>query len=101
MAELEDASSLWGKDTYETEDRIHRETGDGRLKIASIGPAGEARSLLAGILSEKGRIAARSGVGAVMGSKNLKAIAVKGGYKKITCCRPSKVEAGSKSGFCR
>ncbi len=62
--------------------RIHQETGDGKLKIASIGPAGEARSLLAGIVNEKGRIAARSGVGAVMGSKNLKAVAVKGGTKK-------------------
>ena len=82
-AELRDASGLWGKETYETEDRIHRETGDSRLKVTSIGPAGEVKSLLAGIVNEKGRIAARGGVGAVMGSKLLKAIAVKGGAKKI------------------
>jgi aldehyde:ferredoxin oxidoreductase len=91
IAELKDASGLWGKDTYETEDCIHQGTGDGKLKIASIGPAGEARSLLAGILNEKGRIAARNGVGAVMGSKNLKAIAVKGGIKKITIADRAKL----------
>jgi aldehyde:ferredoxin oxidoreductase len=82
-AELKDASGLWGRDTYETEDAIHLKIGDDRLKIASIGPAGEAKSLLAGIVNEKGRIAARGGVGAVMGSKMLKAVAIKGGVKKI------------------
>jgi len=82
-AELRDASGLWGRETYSTEDILHSETGDDKLKIASIGPAGEARSLLAGILNERGRIAARGGVGAVMGSKNLKAIALRGGVKKI------------------
>ena len=92
VAELKDASGLWGKDTYETEDRIHQETGDGKLKIASIGPAGEARSLLAGIVNEKGRIAARSGVGAVMGSKNLKAVAVKGGTKIIPIADRAKLK---------
>jgi aldehyde:ferredoxin oxidoreductase len=90
-AELKDASGLLGKDTYETEDCIHEETGDAKLKIASIGPAGEAKSLLAGIANEKGRIAARGGVGAVMGSKNLKAIAVKGGVKKITVADRAKL----------
>ena len=54
-AELKDASRLWGKDTYETEDIVHREMGDDRFKIASIGPAGEACSLLAGIVNEKGK----------------------------------------------
>ena len=82
-AELRDASGLWGKETYATEDALHQETGDGKLKIASIGPAGEAKSLLAGILNEKGRMAARGGVGAVMGSKRLKALAVRGGTRKI------------------
>ena len=91
-AELMDASGLWGKDAYETEDRIHGTTGDGRLKTASIGPAGEAKSLLAGIVSEKGRIAARGGVGAVMGSKNLKAVAIRGGLKKITIANRDKLK---------
>jgi len=80
---LMDASGCWGKDTYETDDFIHREAGDPKVKIAAIGPSGEAKSLLAGIVNEKGRIAARGGVGAVMGSKNLKAVGVKGGIKKI------------------
>jgi aldehyde:ferredoxin oxidoreductase len=82
-AELRDAVGLWGKDAYATEECIHAEIGDNKVKIASIGPAGEVKSLLAGIVNEKGRIAARGGAGAVMGSKNLKAVAVKGGTHKI------------------
>jgi aldehyde:ferredoxin oxidoreductase len=91
-AELKDASALWGKDTYETEDAIVAETGDDKLKIACIGPAGEAESLLAGIVNEKGRIAARGGVGAVMGSKNLKALAIRGGAKKIAAGSAEKLK---------
>ncbi len=83
QAKLRDASAVWGKDTYETEDMLHAEIGDNKAKIASIGPSGEARSLLAGIVNEKGRMAARGGVGAVMGSKRLKALAIRGGVKKI------------------
>jgi aldehyde:ferredoxin oxidoreductase len=77
-AELKDATHLWGKDTYETEKILLKELGDKRIRIARIGPAGESRSLLAGIVADQGRIAARSGVGAVMGAKKLKAIAVRG-----------------------
>jgi aldehyde:ferredoxin oxidoreductase len=73
-AELRDASHLWGKDTYETEDKIEQELGKSKWRISCIGPAGEACSLISGIVNEKGRIAARAGVGAVMGSKKLKAI---------------------------
>ncbi len=91
-AELKDASGLWGKQTYEAEDIIHSQTGDEKLKIASIGPAGEVKSLLAGILNEKGRMAARSGLGAVMGSKGLKAIAIKGGVKKIEIADRTKLK---------
>jgi aldehyde:ferredoxin oxidoreductase len=77
QAELRDASHLWGKDTYETDDTLQKElVGQGGWRIACIGPSGENRSLMAGIVNEKGRIAARAGVGAVMGSKKLKAIAV-------------------------
>lgn len=77
-ARLIDADRLWGKDTYETEDLLQAELGGpGDWKVACVGPAGEQRSLLAGIVHEKGRIAARSGVGAVMGSKRLKAVAVR------------------------
>ena len=80
-AELKDASHLWGKDTYGTDDTLHRELNDPRARIACIGPSGESCSLIAGIITEKGRAAARSGLGAVMGSKRLKAVAVKGDKK--------------------
>ena len=92
-ATLESASALWGKDTFATEDAIHEMTGDSMLKIASIGPAGEKQRLAAGIVNEKGRIAARNGLGAVMGSKRLKAVAVKGGLKKMVVANPKKLEA--------
>jgi aldehyde:ferredoxin oxidoreductase len=81
-AELKDASGLWGKDAYETQDLL-QSWGDRAMKIACIGPAGESLSLLSGVVSERGRIAARNGVGAVMGSKRLKAVAVKGGVRSI------------------
>jgi len=78
-ARLEEAGEIWGKDTYETEDMLQaRLGGPGEWKVVCVGPAGEMQTLLAGIVHEKGRIAARSGVGAVMGSKKLKAIAVRG-----------------------
>ena len=76
-AELADASHLWGKTTYETEDMIRREF-HGDAKVAAIGPAGEKMVRFACIVNDKHRAAGRSGVGAVMGSKNLKAVAVRG-----------------------
>ncbi len=80
QARLVGAEKVWGKDTYETDDALQAELGNaGSWKISCIGPSGEQRSLLAGIVNEKGRLAARSGVGAVMGSKKLKAIAVRAG----------------------
>lgn len=89
-AELRDASEIWGKDAYETQDILLQTLGDPGIKIACIGPSGEARSLLAGIVSERGRIAARNGVGAVMGSKRLKALAVKGGVRRIAAADPER-----------
>ncbi len=91
-AELRDASALWGKDAYETVDSIHIETGNDKLRVACIGPSGEAKSFLAGIVSERGRIAARGGAGAVMGAKRLKAVAVRGGTHKITIARRDKMK---------
>lgn len=76
--ELRPAADLWGKGVFETEDEIRRETGVVDCSIASIGPAGENGVLYAAIVNDKFRAAGRSGVGAVMGSKNLKAIAVRG-----------------------
>ena len=75
--EFRSAEALWGKDTYETQDIIRVET-DENAKIACIGPAGENLVRLACIINDDGRAAGRSGVGAVMGSKNLKAVAVRG-----------------------
>ena len=78
-AELRDASHLWGLDTNETEDAIKKELGDKRtIQVASIGQAGENLSRIAAIINDYGRAAGRSGVGAVMGSKKLKAVAVRG-----------------------
>jgi aldehyde:ferredoxin oxidoreductase len=91
-AELRDASEVWGKDAYETQDLLLQSLGDPKTKIACIGPSGEAQSLLAGIVSERGRIAARNGVGAVMGSKRLKAVVVRGGAQEIVPADPEKFE---------
>jgi aldehyde:ferredoxin oxidoreductase len=79
-AELKDASKLWGKDTFDTQDILRAEHGK-ELEVACIGPAGEKLSLIAAVMNNKGRAAGRSGLGAVMGSKKLKAIAVKGNMK--------------------
>jgi aldehyde:ferredoxin oxidoreductase len=90
--EIRDASHLWGKDTNETDDILQKEMGKPQARIACIGPAGEARSLIAGIVNDKGRIAARSGVGAVMGSKRLKAVVVRGDKKKISVADTEKLK---------
>lgn len=76
-SELRPAVHLWGKTTHETDAALRAETHP-KARIASIGPAGENQVLFAAIMNEKDRAAGRSGVGAVMGSKNLKAIVVKG-----------------------
>lgn len=79
--ELKDAAHLWGKDTVETEKILQEELGSPRFKFATIGPSGESLSLISAILNDRGRAWARSGVGAVMGSKHLKAVAVRGSGK--------------------
>lgn len=76
-AELRPADHLWGKTTHETEDALRLETRP-EARVACIGPAGERQVLFAGIMNDKDRAAGRSGVGAVMGAKNLKAVAVYG-----------------------
>lgn len=89
-AEIRDAAHLWGKDAYETQDLLNDEFNDKRMKISCIGPSGELMSLLAGVVSERGRMAARNGVGAVMGSKKLKAVAVSGGVRKLAAADPDR-----------
>ncbi|MDO8568827.1 MAG: aldehyde ferredoxin oxidoreductase family protein [Dehalococcoidales bacterium] len=74
---LRDASHLWEKDTYETELALRSEYGD-RSRVACIGPSAEKLSLISCVISDYGRAAGRSGLGAVMGSKRLKAIVVRG-----------------------
>jgi len=76
--QLMDAKYLWGKSPQETEDAIKKELKDFYIRVASIGVAGEKLVRFACIINEKSRACGRTGLGAVMGSKNLKAIAVRG-----------------------
>jgi len=75
-AELRPASHLWGKNTHESHDALLAET-DPKARVACIGPAGERLVRFASIMNDRDRAAGRSGVGAVMGSKKLKAVVVK------------------------
>ena len=88
-AELRDATDLWGKDARETETLIQASNQGKPLQVACIGPAGEKLSLIAGIVNDQGRMAARSGLGAVMGSKRLKALAIKGSHPVMVADRES------------
>jgi aldehyde:ferredoxin oxidoreductase len=80
--EIRSATHLWGKDAHETTDLLLEET-DPKAKVACIGPAGENLVLIAAIMNDKHRAAARSGVGAVMGSKNLKAVVCQGSKNSV------------------
>jgi aldehyde:ferredoxin oxidoreductase len=82
QVEIRDAGKIWGKEVPDTTDLIRAETDDG-AKVACIGPAGEKQVLFACIMNEMHRAAGRSGVGAVMGSKNLKAVAVVGNHPVV------------------
>jgi len=77
-AELGDANALWGKGTHATTDAICKEAGDDKVKVACIGQAGEKLVRIAAIINDKYRAAGRGGVGAVMGGKRLKAVAIRG-----------------------
>jgi aldehyde:ferredoxin oxidoreductase len=79
--EIRDAKEIWGRDTFEAENLLQNILGGKNVRVAGIGPAGEKRSRIASVLNDHGRAAARSGMGGVMGSKNLKAIAVRGSQK--------------------
>jgi aldehyde:ferredoxin oxidoreductase len=78
QAELRDASHLWGKITGEAEQMIKQELGDSKIQVAQIGPGGEKLVRFAAIMNMSNRAHGRTGMGAVMGSKRLKAIAVRG-----------------------
>ena len=77
-AELRDAAHLWGKTTWQTEEIIKKTHQDTQIRVASIGRAGENGVLYACVVNDLHRAAGRSGVGTVMGSKNLKAVAIRG-----------------------
>jgi aldehyde:ferredoxin oxidoreductase len=79
-AELKDATHLWGKSTFATDDLLQAEHGK-NARAVSIGPAGEQRSLVACMMNSGGDAAGRSGLGAVMGAKMLKAVVVRGDMK--------------------
>ena len=83
---IEDAGHLWGRDTFETDDLLHQEV-DSKASVAAIGRAGERWVRIAGIVADGrlGRVAARCGLGGVMGSKNLKAVVVRGTLKPDAC----------------
>jgi len=81
--QIRPANHLWGRDTYDTQQAIATELGISGVSIATIGPGGEAHIPYALILADHGRVAGRTGMGAVMGSKNLKAVAVKGTQKPM------------------
>jgi aldehyde:ferredoxin oxidoreductase len=90
--ELRDAESIWGLDTAETDRAVRDDLNTPGLQVACIGPAGERLSRISGIVTDGGRIAARSGLGAVMGSKNLKAVAV-AGASAVPVAHPSRLKA--------
>jgi len=77
-AELMDGSSLWGLEVGECQDKMREATGEPQAKTALIGPAGERMARLACVINDLNHVAGRSGMGAVMGSKNLKGVAVRG-----------------------
>src|SRR4030042_1189567 len=76
--EIRDASGLWGKDTRETVKMIQKELGQAEVEVLTIGPAGENLVRFACVMTYDGHSGGRTGMGAVMGSKNLKAVAVRG-----------------------
>ncbi len=106
--ELKDASHVWGKRVEETTDLLTAESGQKRASVSCIGPAGENLVLFASIMNEKHRAAGRSGVGAVMGSKNLKAlvtwgdknspIAAEDDFKKVNKELRTKLKEGAITG---
>ena len=91
--ELRDASHLWGKTTEEVDQILEEELDDTRIEVLQVGPAGEKKVRFAAIISMANRAHGRTGMGAVMGSKMLKAIVVRGGKKKLPMADPDALRA--------
>lgn len=89
-AELRDASKLWGLEIKKSQETIQSELDDKRVKVAQIGPGGEKLVRYASLVNDMNHVAGRCGMGAVMGSKNLKAVAVKGS-KRMTVSKPKRL----------
>ena len=90
--ELRDAAHLWGRITGDVEDALHAELDDNRVEVLQIGPAGENLVRYAAIMSMSNRANGRTGLGAVMGAKKLKAIAVRGTHKPAVADKASLME---------
>jgi len=93
-AEIKDASGIWGKTTSEATREINADLNEPKAKVACIGPAGERLVKFANVVNEHG-VAGRCGLGAVLGSKNLKAIAVRGS-RRIDVAKPNELLKKSK-----
>jgi aldehyde:ferredoxin oxidoreductase len=78
VPQIRDASELWGLDAYATQDRAREALGETRARVACIGPAGENQVPMAAVMNDHGRAAGRTGMGALMGAKRLKALALRG-----------------------
>jgi len=89
--EIRDASHLWGKTTGDVEILLKEELQDPKIEIAQCGPSGEKLVRLAAIMNMANRANGRTGMGAVMGSKNLKAIVVRGSSRKVQVAHPEAV----------
>lgn len=90
--EIRDASEFWGLESFETIDNVRKQCDDPALSVASIGPAGENLIAIACIVVDKHSFVGRCGLGCIMGSKNLKAIAVRG-TKTVPLHNPQQVDA--------
>jgi len=91
-AELNDATDIWGSDSYATQERVRQALAEPKARVACIGTAGENQVRMAAVMNDHGRAAGRTGMGAVMGSKNLKAIGVRG-TAKVPVADPNGLKA--------
>jgi len=91
--EIRKAKSLWGLDTWQTEDRLKANPGGDKISVLTIGPGGENGALFGCIMSDRDHAAGRTGMGTVMGSKNVKAIVVKKQRQKAPCASDDKLNA--------
>jgi len=100
--EIRDATAAWGLETGDAEDAIKADVGDPKARVALVGPAGERLVRYAGIANDLAHFNGRNGMGAVMGSKNLKAVAVRGGRRlEVHDSAGVRAIAGAAAKLCR